>query len=532
MSDADAAPMSAAESERLTHEQGFTAGHNPWVIALTVTLATFMEVLDTSIANVSLNHIAGSLSVSEDESTWVLTSYLVSNAIILPVSGWFATKIGRKRFYMGCVVVFTASSFLCGIAPNLGLLVFFRVLQGPSEQAILADTFPPAKRGMAFAVYAMAVVLAPAIGPTLGGYITDHFSWRWVFFINVPVGILSLILSSRVVQDPPHLVEAKKRAGRIDYVGLALIAVGLGALEYVLDKGQEDDWFNSHTIVLFVVIAAVALVSFILWELREEHPVVDVRLFKNASFASANLMMLVLGIALYGSTVLLPLYLQIWMGYSAQQAGMVLSPGGVAVILLLPFVGRLVGKYDARYLLAFGFAILSLALYHMARTIHPGMDFSTAVWLRIYQAAGLAFLFVPINTIVYVGIPPSKNNAVSGIVNLARNMGGDIGIAIVTTLVARRSQQHQATLAAHTDPWNKAFTSQVAAIARALEHGGISAADATQRAYATVYGRLIREAQTLAYLDVLLVFSVFTALMVPLVFLIQRPKPGAAPAGH
>ena len=243
-------------------------------------------------------------------------------------------------------------------------------------------------------------------------------------------------------------------------------------------------------------------------------------------------MMLVLGIALYGSTVLLPLYLQIWMGYSAQQAGMVLSPGGVAVILLLPFVGRLVGKYDARYLLAFGFAILSLALYHMARTIHPGMDFSTAVWLRIYQAAGLAFLFVPINTIVYVGIPPSKNNAVSGIVNLARNMGGDIGIAIVTTLVARRSQQHQATLAAHTDPWNKAFTSQVAAIARALEHGGISAADATQRAYATVYGRLIREAQTLAYLDVLLVFSVFTALMVPLVFLIQRPKPGAAPAGH
>ena len=539
MSDADAAPMSAAESERLTHEQGFTAGHNPWVIALTVTMATFMEVLDTSIANVSLNHIAGSLSVSEDESTWVLTSYLVSNAIILPVSGWFATKIGRKRFYMGCVVVFTASSFLCGIAPNLGLLVFFRVLQGlgggglgPSEQAILADTFPPAKRGMAFAVYAMAVVLAPAIGPTLGGYITDHFSWRWVFFINVPVGILSLILSSRVVQDPPHLVEAKKRAGRIDYVGLALIAVGLGALEYVLDKGQEDDWFNSHTIVLFVVIAAVALVSFILWELREEHPVVDVRLFKNASFASANLMMLVLGIALYGSTVLLPLYLQIWMGYSAQQAGMVLSPGGVAVILLLPFVGRLVGKYDARYLLAFGFAILSLALYHMARTIHPGMDFSTAVWLRIYQAAGLAFLFVPINTIVYVGIPPSKNNAVSGIVNLARNMGGDIGIAIVTTLVARRSQQHQATLAAHTDPWNKAFTSQVAAIARALEHGGISAADATQRAYATVYGRLIREAQTLAYLDVLLVFSVFTALMVPLVFLIQRPKPGAAPAGH
>jgi len=533
------APRSAAESERRTHEQGFTAGHNPWVIALTVTMATFMEVLDTSIANVSLPHIAGNLSVSQDESTWVLTSYLVSNAIILPVSGWFATKLGRKRFYMGCVVLFTASSFLCGIAPNLGLLIFFRVLQGigggglgPSEQAILADTFPPAKRGMAFAVYGMAVVLAPAIGPTLGGYITDHFSWRWVFFINIPVGIASLLLSSRVVQDPPHLVEAKKRAGSIDYVGLGLIATGLGALEYVLDKGQEDDWFHSHTIVLFVAIAAVALACFVVWELRAEHPVVDIRLFKNRSFASANLMMLVLGIALYGTTVLLPQYTQIWMGYSAQQAGMVLSPGGITVILLLPFVGRLVSKYDARYLIAFGFTVLSAALYHMARTIYPGMDFSTAVWLRIYQSVGLAFLFVPINTIVYVGIPPSKNNAVSGIVNLSRNMGGDIGIAIVTTLIARRSQFHQSRLAAHADPWSKAFTSQVSGIAQALQHAGISATEATQRAYAAVYGRLLREAQTLAYLDVLFVFAIFTALMVPLVFVTKRARPGAAPAGH
>ena len=531
--------MTAAESERLTHERGFTAGHNPWVIALTVTMATFMEVLDTSIANVSLNHIAGNLSVSEDESTWVLTSYLVSNAIVLPVSGWFATKIGRKRFYMGCVVVFTVSSFLCGIAPNLGLLIFFRVLQGmgggglgPSEQAILADTFPPAKRGMAFAVYGMAVVLAPAIGPTLGGYITDHFSWRWVFFINIPVGLVSLLLSARVVQDPPHLVEAKKRAGSIDYTGFALIAVGLGALEYVLDKGQEDDWFNSHIIILFAVIAAVALVSFVLWELRAEHPVVDVRLFKNRSFASANLMMLVLGIALYGTTVLLPLYLQIWMGYTAEQAGLVLSPGGVTVILLLPFVGKMVGKYDARYLIAFGFAILSIALYHMARTLQPGMDFSTAVWLRVYQSAGLAFLFVPINTIVYAGMPPSKNNAISGIVNLSRNMGGDIGIAIVTTLVARRSQKHQHDLVSHLDLWNKQFTSQIAAISQAMQHAGISAADATQRAYAAVYGRLIREAQTLAYLDVLYMFAIFTALMVPLVFVTKRVKPGTAPGGH
>src|SRR3954466_6088648 len=355
--------------------------HSPWAIALTVTMATFMEVLDTSIANVSLPHIAGSLSVSQDESTWVLTSYLVSNAIILPVSGWFATKIGRKRFYMSCVVIFTASSFLCGIAPNLGLLVLFRVLQGlgggglgPSEQAILADPFPPAKRGMAFAVYGMAVVLAPAIGPSVGGYITDHFSWRWVFFINVPVGIASLLLSARVVQDPPHLIEAKKRAGSIDYTGLGLIAVGLGALEYVLDKGQEDDWFHSHTIILFTTIAAVALVSFVVWEWRNEHPVVEVRLFKDPNFAISNLMMLVLGMALYGTTVLLPLYLQVWLGYSAQDAGMALSPGGFTVILLLPFVGKLLGKVDARYLIAFGFLITSVALLHMAHTLYPGMD--------------------------------------------------------------------------------------------------------------------------------------------------------------
>ena len=382
--------MSAEESLRITHEKGWTGGHNPWTVALVVTMATFMEVLDTAIANVSLPHIAGSLSASIDESTWVLTSYLVSNAVVLPISGWIATRVGRKRFYMTCVLLFTASSFLCGIAPNLGMLVFFRVLQGigggglgPSEQAILADTFPPAKRGMAFAVYGMAVVLAPAIGPTLGGFITDHYSWRWVFFINVPVGLVSMYLSSRILVDPPHLVEAKKRVGPIDGVGLGLIAVGLGALEYVLDKGQEDDWFHSSLIVVFAVIAGVALVSFVIWEWYQEHPVVEVKLFRNKDFLISNILMLVLGMALYGSTVLLPQYVQVWMGYSAMDAGMALSPGGFAVILLLPFVGKLVSKVDARYLIAFGFTLLSVSLLHMAHTIYPGMDFRTAVWKSI-----------------------------------------------------------------------------------------------------------------------------------------------------
>ncbi len=519
-------------------EQGFTGGHNPWVVAMTVTLATFMEILDTSIANVSLPHIAGNLSVSQDESTWVLTSYLVSNAIVLPVSGWFATRFGRKRFYMACVALFTTSSFLCGVAPNLGALVFFRVLQGlgggglgPSEQAILADTFPPRKRGMAFAVYGMAVVLAPAIGPTLGGFITDHFSWRWVFFINIPVGITSLLLTHRIVVDPPHLAAARARVGPIDYVGFGLVALGLGSLEYVLDKGQEDDWFHAGGIVFFSVVAAAALLAFVLWEWRQEHPVVEVRLFRNRSFAAANLMMLVLGMALFGSTVLLPQYLQVWMGYTAEQAGLALSPGGLTVILLLPLVGRLVSKYDARWLIAFGFAVLSGALFHMAHTIHPGIDFSTAMWLRIQQSVGLAFLFVPINTIVYAGVPPQKNNAVSGIVNLARNMGGDIGIALVTTLIARRSQFHQSTLVAGLDPGNHALANRLAAIAQALQRAGSSSVDALRQAYGIVYRQVVVQAQTLAYLDVLWVLAWFSAAMVPLVFLTRRVR-GGRMAGH
>jgi DHA2 family multidrug resistance protein len=517
-------------------EHGFTGGHNPWVVALTVTMATFMEVLDTSIANVSLPHIAGNLSVSQDESTWVLTSYLVSNAIVLPTSGWFSTRFGRKRFYMTCVALFTVSSFLCGVAPNLEALIFCRVLQGlgggglqPSEQAILADTFPPRQRGMAFAIYGMAVVMAPALGPTLGGFITDRFSWRWVFFINIPVGLLSLFLSGRVVVDPPRLTEARKRVGPIDYVGLSLIALGLGSLEYVLDKGQEDDWFTSRSIVVFSAIAAVALVAFVVWEWREEHPVVDVRLFRGRAFSATIGMMLVLGMTLFGSTVLLPQYVQVWMGWSAEQAGMALSPGAVVVILLLPLVGRLVTHYDARWLIGFGFVVLAAALFHMADTLYPGIDFSTAVYLRMYQSVGFAFLFVPINTLVYTTVPPSKKDQVSGIINLARNMGGDIGISLVTTLIARRSQLHQSNLAAHLDAGNPALRAKLAALARALEHAGSSSVEAARQAYGVVYRQLLQQAQTLAYLDALFVLGLFSAVMVPLVFL---ARPGAAGSAH
>ncbi|HEX4515715.1 MAG TPA: DHA2 family efflux MFS transporter permease subunit [Polyangiaceae bacterium] len=513
--------------------------HSPWAIALTVTMATFMEVLDTSIANVALQHIAGSLSVDQNESTWVLTSYLVSNAIVLPISGWLATRLGRKRFYMTCVALFTVSSFLCGIAPNLGLLIFFRVLQGagggglgPSEQSILADTFPPNKRGMAFAVYGMAVVLAPAIGPTLGGFITDHYSWRWVFFINVPVGIASLLLSHRMVEDPPYLARERKKLGKIDFPGIALIALGLGCLEVVLDKGQEDDWFASRFILVFATIAAVSLVAFVVWELTRKNPVVDVNLFRHRTFAAASCMMLVLGATLYGTTVLLPQFTQNVLGYTAQLAGEALSPGGLLVMAMMPMIGALVARVDARKLIALGFLISGASLFYMAHHIDREISFGVAVRLRMYQAAGLAFLFVPISTISYVGLPQEKYNQASGIINLARNMGGDIGIAALTTLLARRSQHHQVDLVAHTTAVNPTFNARLAAMTRTLVHSGASTHEAHRRALAALSRRVISEAATLSYMDLLWMFGVATLVMVPLTFLMKKNEPGksAAPA--
>src|SRR5881409_2101286 len=324
---------------------------NPWIIALAVTLATFMEVLDTSIANVALPHIAGSLSAGTDESTWVLTSYLVSNAIVLPLSGWISSIIGRKRFYMSCVALFTVSSLLCGLAPNLAMLIFFRVLQGagggglqPSEQAILADTFPPAKRGMAFAVYGIAVVMAPAIGPTLGGWITDNYTWRWIFFINLPVGIVALYLISRLLEDPPWVRRVARAGVTIDYVGVALLVVGVGALQIMLDKGQEDDWFASRFIVALAITTAVGLTALGVWEWFHKTPIVDVRLYKNVNFAGANFMMFILGIMLFASLVMMPQFLQTLMGYTAESAGLVLSGGGLLLLFLMPIVGMLSSK--------------------------------------------------------------------------------------------------------------------------------------------------------------------------------------------
>lgn len=512
---------------------------NPWVIALTVTLATFMEVLDTSVANVALPHIAGSLSAGQDESTWVLTSYLVSNAIVLPMSGWFSTLIGRKRFYMSCVALFTISSCLCGFAPSLGSLIFFRVLQGagggglqPSEQAILADTFSPKQRGMAFAVYGMAVVFAPAIGPTLGGWITDNFSWRWIFFINIPVGIISLLLTQRLISDPPYM-KAQKRSGiKIDYVGFSLLALGLGTLQVVLDKGQRDDWFGSHFILTMSVVSAVAIIGVLIWEWRHDHPIVDLHLFRDRSFAVGTLLMFMVGFALMSSTVLIPLFLQTILGYTAQQAGLALMPGGFAIIIIMPFVGFLLSKVDARRLLLIGFGVLSVAMFHMALTFDTTIDFRSAATARAFQAVSLAFLFVPINTASYAFLPKEKNNAASGLINLARNIGGSVGISVVTTMLDRRAQVHQTYLAHNITQASARMHTMINSMQHMLMTRGSSAWDASRRAYGMMSFMLDRQATVLAYLDCFFLLAVAALIMLPFVFLMKKVKPGGPIAVH
>src|SRR5258705_9549508 len=448
--------MSTAGPERSGEEIWQPKG-NPWIIAIAVSLAAFMEVLDTSIANVALPHIAGNLGASNDESTWVLTSYLVSNAIVLPISGWLVAWLGRKRFFLTCIVFFTISSFLCGIAPNLGFLLLFRVLQGafggglqPMAQAILGDTFPPKKRGLAFALYGVTAICAPAIGPTLGGWITANYSWRWVFYINVPVGALALALVYYLIEDPPYLARLQKKLSGFDFIGFSLLTVGVGALQIALDKGQEDDWFGSPFITTLVVIAAVGLVSLVIWEWFQKEPIVDVRLFKIPNVGASNLMFLMLGMALFSSTVLMPQLLQTLMGYTAQKAGMLLSAAALLVLVVLPLVGKLPPRFQARYLLAFGWITLAASMYVSCKQIDLLMSFRSATVLRVWQYIPVAFLFVPLTLAGYVGLPAGKTNAAAGLMNFMPNIGQSVGTSAVTTLIARRSQYHQSVLAGYT----------------------------------------------------------------------------------
>lgn len=519
---------------------------NPWLIALTVTLATFMEVLDTSIANVALPHIAGGLGASSDEATWVITSYLVANAVILPASAYFTTFIGRKKFYMMCVVMFGVSSMLCGLAPSLAMLVFFRILQGagggglgPSEQAILADTFPPHQRGQAFALYGLAVVAAPAIGPTLGGWITDNYTWRWIFFINVPVALLSLFLTNKMVEDPPHIVKevelSKKNGINLDYFGFALLGLGFGSLEFVLDKGQEDDWFGSHLITFFIGLCVVSLVTLIYWELRQlrigERPILNLTLFKRKSFAVAFVLLFVLGFSLYSSTVLIPQYVQTLLGYTAELAGFVLSPGGFTIMLMMPVVGFMISRVDPRYMITFGFLLLSWSLYRM-HSLSLQSSFKDIMWLRIYQAASLAFLFIPINTISYNGVPQAQNNDVSGLSNLARNVGGSVGTSFVATMLARRSQAHQSVLGRNLTNGDPAFQERIHSLSSFLQGhtGSGSSSDTIAAAQGNIYNQVHSQASMLAYLDIMSVLMVFCLAVVPLVWIVGKPAKMAGDA--
>ncbi|HET8932591.1 MAG TPA: DHA2 family efflux MFS transporter permease subunit [Polyangiales bacterium] len=511
--------------------EAWTGGKNPWAIAWVVTLATFMEMLDVSIANVALPHIAGSLSATQEQSSWILTTYLLANAIMLPISGWLATRIGRKRYYMISVTLFTLSSLACGLAPSLGWLVFFRALQGlgggglaPSEQAILADTFPAEKRSMAMALYGMSVIFAPAIGPSVGGYFTDHYSWRWIFLINVPVGVVSLVLTQRWVSDPPRLQALRNTINKIDVVGLMLIVLGLGGMQLVLSRGQEQDWFHSSEIRITVTIAVVALVTFILWEWRQRHPIVDLSLFRSSHFALANLMMLFASAALYGTTLLFPQYVQTVMHYTAHQAGLVLTPGGFLLVALMPVAGKLATRIDSRWLVAFGFLAITTSLFHMAGHLYPGLDMPAAIRLRCYQIIGSAFVLVPLSTLAYDGVAPEKRNAASGIINLSRNLGGEIGISIVTTLVARRSQLHQAQLVEHVTESNPELREVLHVLVSAVERAGSSSYEAARRAYVMIYRGLGVEALTLSYIDALRMLGVATACMIPIVVFLNRPR--------
>jgi len=506
---------------------------NPWLIAVVVALAAFMEVLDTSIANVALPYMAGSLGASNDQSTWVLTSYLVSNAVVLPISGWFANALGRKRFFMICLVIFTTSSLLCGLAPSLAAIIFFRVLQGagggglqPMAQAILADTFPPEKRGLAFALYGVTAIIAPTIGPTLGGWITDNYSWRWIFFINLPVGIITLFLVFRLVEDPPWAKLARAARIKFDYIGFGLLTLGVGALQIMLDKGQEDDWFGSHFILTLAILAGVGLVSLVIWEWFYSRPIIDMHLFKNVNFLGANAMMFVLGLMLFSSLVMMPLFLQTLMGYTAESAGLVLSGGGLLLLILMPIVGVLSSKVQAKYLVAFGWLTLAIGMWISTQQLDLQISFASATVLRLAQVFGLGFLFVPINLSSYIGMPAEKSNSVAGLINFMRNIGSSVGTSAVTTIIARRSQFHQTRLVESLSPAGSTLSNTLSGLEHSLMASGIDAVTAAKQAYALVYQGVITQATTLAYIDTFFLLAAAAGIMFVLSFALRKNEPG------
>jgi DHA2 family multidrug resistance protein len=508
---------------------------NPWFIAFAVMLATFMEVLDTSVANVALNHIAGNLSASTDEATWVLTSYLVSNAIVLPATGWLSRFFGRKRFLITCIVIFTVSSALCGLATSLGMLILARVVQGigggalqPIAQAVLLESFPREKRGSAMSVYAIGVVVAPILGPTIGGWLTDNYSWRWVFYINIPIGILAVILCSILLVDPPYLKGA--RPGRIDFVGFALLIVWIGSLQVMLDKGQDADWLYSNLIRFLACLAAIGFCAFIVWELRVEHPIVNLRILRNGNLAIGTLMLFLIGAILYGTTAILPLFLQNLLSYTSYSAGLVMSPRGFGAILGSIISGRILAnpKIDGRFWIGGGFGILALSMYmfgNLTTEIAP----QNIVWPIIISGFSVTCIFVPMTTYSMATVSRENMGEATGLTNLLRNLGGSVGISAITTMVSRGTQTHQALLVGHMSQYNPVFNEHIAKIQGALtpQIGSVAAHD---QAYGLSYQTLQQQAALGSYLDQFRLLVIVCLACAPLVLLFKKParRPASA----
>src|SRR3984893_1492958 len=507
---------------------------NPWLIALAVMLATFMEVLDTSVANVSLNHIAGNLSASRDEATWVLTSYLVSNAVVLPATGWLGRFFGRKRFLITCIIIFTIASALCGMADTLGFLIVARILQGagggalqPIAQAVLLESFPREKRGAAMSVYAIGVVVAPILGPTVGGWLTDDYSWRWVFYINIPIGILAVILCSILLEDPAYLKEM--RPGRIDFMGFALLTIWIGCLQIMLDKGQDADWLSSNFIRWLAFGAAIGFIAFLIWELRVEHPIVNLRILGDRNIAIGSLLLFLVGAILYGTTAMLPLFLQNLLSYTSFQAGLVMSPRGFGAILGSIISGRILAnpKIDGRAWIGGGFAILALSMYmfsHLTMEIAPG----NIVWPIVISGLAITCIFVPMTTFSLATVSRENMGEATGLTNLLRNLGGSVGISTITTLVSRSAQTHQALLVGQMSQYNPVFNAQLAKIQGALTPQ-IGSTAAHEQSYGLMYQTLQQQASLLSYLDQFRTLVIVCLLCAPLVFLFKRPKRAAVP---